>query len=196
MPMKKGSTDEAIFQMLYRCNRPTAKSEISANFKGEMSATEIQKSLDSLEKSRRLETKTYGKIKVYLVSQDTFQDEDDGGINKSIAEHGRESEQLRKELAALNSEVESLSNMLSMEQLVEGIAVLTESTAANEARLAGLKDGRQISRKEMGDAAKMHAKAAAALKRVRKLFGELVELLSEGMDMKKSQLFEEIGIEA
>lgn len=194
--MPKNDDKERIYQMLYKCNRPTSKAEVMASFKGEIASTNIQEALDKLEKSGRIVTKTYVKTKIYLVNQDMFQNEADGELEDKIEAYAKESEDLKGELVSLNNEIEVLDKILSIEQLKEKITSLMETTAANETKLKELKSGgREISKKDMADAAKAHTKTSAMLKKVKRIFNEILEALSEGMDMKKAQLYEELGIE-
>lgn len=194
--MTEDLDDERIFQMLYKCNRPTSKTEVGAYFKGEIGPTGIQNALDRLENDGKVVTKGYGKTKIYLVNQDVFQEEDNGELEKKIERHMEESGALRRELESLEVEVDAINNVLSMEELNERIGAVTETTEANRVRLMEIRScGREISKKDMASAAKAHAKTMNALKKVKKVFNEMIETLSEGMDMKKSQLYEEMGME-
>lgn len=194
--MSEDNYDEEVFQMLYKCNRPTAKSEIAATFKGEISAANIQSSLNSLESAGRVITKLYGKTKIYLVNQEVFMDESKIELDQKIEKYSKENEVLRSKLDSLNGEIEVVDGMLSIEELHDGIRSLSELTAANEVRLRDLKSGgREVSKEDMTDAVKTHGKTMAMLRKVRRIFNQMIETLSEGMDMKKAQLYEEMGIE-
>lgn len=188
---------ESVFQMMYRCNRPTSKTEVVAYFKGEMGGTAIQEALEGLEESGRLVTKVYGKSKIYLVNQELFQDEEDVELDKEIQGHEKEIKALREEADSVDAEIKMLEKMLSIEKLEESIESLDKAIKSNSERLEGLRSGgREVTKKDMSIARKGYEKAQSTLKKIRRTFNEVVERLSEGMDMKKSDLYEEIGIEA
>ena len=116
--------------MLYNCNHQTGKSEIAANFKEEIGATSMQRNLDKLEK--KITSKLYGKIKVYLVNKNLFEEKDDPKLDQKIDKYSKEGDILREGLSALNAEIEVLNGTLSIEQLIDSIHSLTETIAENE----------------------------------------------------------------
>ncbi|AFN82420.1 Tat binding protein 1-interacting protein [Encephalitozoon romaleae SJ-2008] len=188
--------EERVFQMMYKCNRPTSKSEIMAYFKGEIGGTAIQEILDYLESDGRLVTKTYGKSKIYLVNQDLFQSEEDVKLNAELQEYGEKRKILEEEISTLDAEIKMLDKMMSINQLEESIKILDKTVKDNQERLESFKNGgREVSKKDMENAKKKYERAQSGLKKIRRIFNEVIERLSEGMDMKKSELYEEIGIE-
>ncbi|KAG5858927.1 TBPIP/Hop2 winged helix domain-containing protein [Encephalitozoon hellem] len=188
--------EERVFQMMYKCNRPTSKSEIVAYFKGEIGGTAIQEILNYLESDGRLMTKTYGKTKIYLVNQDLFQNEEDVKLGTELQGYEEKIKLLAEEIGSLDAEIKMLDKMMSIDQLEESIEALDRTVKDNQKRLEGFRDGgREVSKKEMDGAKKKYERAQSGLKKVRRIFNEIVERLSEGMDMKKSELYEEIGIE-
>ncbi|AFM97707.1 Tat binding protein 1-interacting protein [Encephalitozoon hellem ATCC 50504] len=188
--------EERVFQMMYKCNRPTSKSEIVAYFKGEIGGTAIQEILNYLESDGRLVTKTYGKTKIYLVNQDLFQNEEDVKLSTELQGYEEKIKLLAEEIGSLDAEIKMLDKMMSIDQLEESIEALDRTVKDNQKRLEGFRDGgREVSKKEMDGAKKKYERAQSGLKKVRRIFNEIVERLSEGMDMKKSELYEEIGIE-
>ncbi|ADM10949.1 Tat binding protein 1-interacting protein [Encephalitozoon intestinalis ATCC 50506] len=196
--MKENYEDdgERVFQMMYKCNRPTSKSEVVAYFKGEIGGTGIQEILDDLEQEGRLVTKTYGKSKIYLVNQDLFQNEEDVKLSAELQEYEEKKKLLEDETNAINMEIRMLDKMLSIEQLEESIGLLDRAVGDNSERLENFRNGeRKVSKKDMESARKSYEKAQSGLKKIRRIFNEVVERLSEGMDMKKSEVYEEIGIE-
>ncbi|CAD24967.1 RIBOSOME RECYCLING FACTOR [Encephalitozoon cuniculi GB-M1] len=189
--------EEAVFQMMYRCNRPTSKSEVVAYFKGEIGGTAIQEILDCLEESGRLITKTYGKSKIYLVNQDLFRNEEDTKLDMEIQRYEEKKRALADEASSVDAEIRVLDKMLSIEQLQESINSLDEVVRNNSKRIESFKSGRrEITKKDMSNAKKGYERAHSMCKKIRRIFNEIIEKLSEGLDMKKSELYEEMGIEA
>jgi 26S proteasome regulatory subunit, ATPase 3, interacting protein len=140
--------------------------------------------------------KVYGKSKIYLVNQSLFEKQDCTEIDEKIREHKRRCESLREEVEELNAEILVLDKLLSFEELEKRIAALEQQVANNEARLGELKSGgRAVLQKDMSVASKALAKAAGNYRSVKKIFDNLVEILCEGMDVKKTQLYEDAGIE-
>jgi 26S proteasome regulatory subunit, ATPase 3, interacting protein len=193
---REPDAQKQVFQMMHRCNRPTAKSEIAASFKGVLGGAAIQAALDALEESGKITAKVYGKSKVYLVDQRLFKEKDADGIDEKIREYREKCEALREEVKELNAEMQALDQLLSPRELEDRIAALEQRVRSNETRLEELKDGRRVvSHKDMAAASKACARTLAIHKSMKKIFANLVDALCEGMDVKKAQLYEDAGIE-
>lgn len=187
---------ESVFQMMYKCNRPTVKAEVVAYFKGEIGATAVQDILDILESEGCLITKIYGKSKVYLVNQDLFSKDEDVELDREVSEYESKLAMLKSDAEAVGKEIELFGKMLPIEQIVEQIDATSARIEENKRRLNKLQnDEIEVDSKDMAAAKKGYEKAVCTLKRMKKIFNEVIEKLSEGLDMKKSLLYEEIGIE-
>jgi 26S proteasome regulatory subunit (ATPase 3-interacting protein) len=188
---------ESVFQMMYKCNRPTVKAEIVAYFKGEIKPTALQDILDILESEGSLITKVYGKSKVYLVNQDLFNHDEEGEeLDRELSEYESRLAVLKSDAELVGKEVEMLSKILSIEQMIEQIDVISTRIEESKERLNKLQNNEiEVDSKDMAAAKKGYEKAVCTLKRMKKIFDEVIDKLSEGLDIKKSQLYEEIGIE-
>ncbi|KAM0672336.1 Tat binding protein 1-interacting protein [Ordospora colligata] len=188
---------ESVFQMMYKCNRPTVKAEIVAYFKGEIKPSVLQDILDTLENEGSLITKIYGKSKVYLINQDLFNyDEEGEELDRELNEYESRLAVLKSDAELVEKEVEMFNKILPIEQIIEQIDMISARIEDNKERLNNLQNNEiEVDSKDMAAAKKGYEKAICTLKRMKKVFDEVIDKLSEGLDMKKSQLYEEIGIE-
>lgn len=147
MPKKssaKQDHEELVVDYLKTQNRPFNVQMLFMNLHKAVGKTALQKLLDDLVSRGELTSKTFGKSSLYWYNQDNLPvpDEDQlQQIDQEIASLKETKNELSQQLSTMSSEVSSLKNSLSDEDLATRIAELEKENEDARAKLEELSKG-------------------------------------------------------
>ncbi|GBG00211.1 hypothetical protein Rsub_12992 [Raphidocelis subcapitata] len=159
----------------------------------------VQRALDSLAASGKLTVKEFGKTKIYLPPQAGLEVLSKEDMDAKKAELKALQQQLAEEQVALRKREEELrgwETSLTVEELQQQIAELKTKTDARAAKLSQLQGGTTlVTPEEREKVEKAFVGAMDAWRKRRGIFRSIWDTISEGLEGKQADLFEEIGIE-
>ncbi|ORD99117.1 HOP2 [Hepatospora eriocheir] len=178
-----------VYTLFYYSNKPYCLNELVLQFKG-YKKTIIEKIITDLENKGLITIKLNNKTKIFHLNQSNLKYE------KSEEEYKTEYETKLVELkelkslnSTLNSKVTSFKNMLTNEEMEEKIKYFKEFLLENKNIKEGVNE--EIFNKTVNNLKKINQ---IKLKRKR-IFNDIVNGVSEGMNMKKKEFLDEVGIE-
>ncbi|KAI8463350.1 MAG: Tat binding protein 1-interacting protein-domain-containing protein [Monoraphidium minutum] len=159
----------------------------------------VQRALDNLAAAGHLTAKEFGKTKVYLPPQDGLEVLGKEDMDARKAELKALQLQLAEETKGLREQEEELrgwGSSLTAEQLREQTADLKQKTEAQSAKLAKMRSGvALVTADERAAVEKGFVAAMDAWRKRRGIFRGIWDTISESMEGKQSDLFDEIGVD-
>ncbi|ORD96011.1 hypothetical protein HERIO_2021 [Hepatospora eriocheir] len=175
-----------VYTLFYYSNKPYFLNELVLQFKG-YKKTIIEKIITDLENKGLITIKLNNKTKIFHLNQSNLKYE------KSEEEYKAEYETKLVELkelkslnSTLNSKVTSFKNMLTNEEMEEKIKYFKEFLLENKNIKEGVNE--EIFNKTVNNLKKINQ---IELKRKR-IFNEIVNGVSEGMNMKKKEFLDKV----
>ncbi|KAG1659391.1 hypothetical protein FOA52_004391 [Chlamydomonas sp. UWO 241] len=192
--------ERAVLDMLQSNNKPFSVQNLVdlLAHQGHKKAA-ITKALESLSSSGKVVTKDFGKTKIFIPVQSDLpvlskeeMDSKRAALKALQLEMGEE----RSGLKALESELSSWQSALTEAQLEVAVEKLGGELQEKQGRLERLKSGATlVSQKDRDGAVKKLSEAAEAWRKRKAAFRSIWDGISEGLDGKEADLFEEMGVE-
>ncbi|KIZ06400.1 hypothetical protein MNEG_1546 [Monoraphidium neglectum] len=161
--------------------------------------TAVQKALDSLAAAGKLTAKEFGKTKIYLPPQDGLEVLSKEELDAKKAELKALQAELAEEQKGLRETEEELrgwETSLTAEQLRKQVEELKAKAAAQATKLEGLSSGATlVTADERAAVEKAFVAAMDAWRKRRGIFRGIWDTISEGLEGKQADLFEEIGVD-
>ncbi|OXA51232.1 homologous-pairing protein 2 homolog [Folsomia candida] len=198
---KEASAVDAVLDYLKAQNRPYSVNDIVLNLHKEHGKTAVQKALDKLVQDEQVREKTYGKQKVYVISQsilgDTFSADEIKAMDKRIEEKETAIKGLDAQMKESQAELRHINSSMTTEQMIIMIAKLTEENAAlSEKRDKFASANVEVLEKSERDKIRTNRARILGQWRARKKMGtSILEAALEGWPGSKADLIEEVGIE-
>jgi len=144
--------------------------------------------------------KEFGKVKIYFASQadtDTASPQEMEEKQKMQAELNQQNSDTAESVKRLKAELSTLKGSLSLDQIEQRIATLQTEVQTDEAKLSNLQGGKElISEVDRQKAEQLFSTNLEHWRRRRRIFLDIWDIVSENIDRRKAELFEELGIEA
>lgn len=194
--------EERVTQLLLRDNKPFSVQTITGNLaQYGIKKGQVQKAVDVLSsESGSITCKEFGKSKLYFPSQANTAVVSAEDMEARKAEQAQLTQQVAERaehVKALKSELQALRNCMSVEEVESRCQQLQAKVETDEQKLMQLQSGAELISAE--DRQKVETKFAAIMEhwqKRRRIFKSLWGAVSENIDRKKSEVFEEIGVEA
>lgn len=194
-----GDDESVILDYLNKQNRPYSCIDIFNNLHSTIGKTAVTKALATLAAESKIIEKEYGKQKVYCARQDQFEIPDEAELDKldtEIEELKDELKEINTEVKALESDVKAQESSMKTVDIQKKIVSLRKQNALDKERLEKLKSGTKlVSASEIARVNKNYNTALAAWRKRKKLSMDILNQILDEYPKKKSQLFEDIGIE-
>ncbi|ONI31359.1 hypothetical protein PRUPE_1G308500 [Prunus persica] len=200
MAPKSDSTDAIVLRYLNEQNRPLNSQNVAdALQKYNLKKAAIQKALDTLADNGKISFKEYGKQKVYLARQDQLDIPNSEELSRMKQENEKLQEQLgeqKRSISEVEGEIKALQSNLTLEQIREKEAKLTNEVNEMEDRLEKLRGGVTLVKPEDRKAVEqmVYEKISQWRKRKR-MFKDLWDSITENSPKDVKEFKEEIGLE-
>lgn len=154
----------------------------------------------ALAEAGKLTCKEFGKTKIYVAVQEGLAElsaEEKVSKLQQIEELKARYKQEEESVSSLRKELAAMSSTLTVEEIQQEIAKLTTQTQELGAKLAALRGGATLVSSE--EVAAVEAQVSQALdgwRRHKRIFMSIWHQVSENMDGKQADLFEEIGVDS
>ena len=158
-----------------------------------------ERSLASLVEKGSVTKKEYGKAKIFIASQKNIALPNEDETNELKQQIGTLSTQVDEKTGSVRAKrarVAELKAQLSLAEARQRAEKLREEIGGKETKLEALGDGSALMSKE--DKLKLETNyytAITAWKKYRRIVGDIVGQVSEGMGKKVADLYDDIGIE-
>lgn len=190
--------EQVVFEYLYYQNRPYNALTIHDNLRGTIKKAQLQKILDKLTDTNKLQAKEFGKVKIYLVNQQLIPVSNDSELielESEIKDLEKEVEAAKVEVKELQVQAKELENTLSLEEILEQIKERETNLNGLNAEIEELNKAGCVSeelRKEVEG--KLRFVQVEEKKRL-KIWNEVLAGIAEMIDEPKKRIIELIGIE-
>ncbi|XP_003747184.1 homologous-pairing protein 2 homolog [Galendromus occidentalis] len=193
-------TAETVLNYLKEQNRPYSVTDIFNNLHKAIGKTVLQRDLDSLVGSGEVVGKTYGKQRIYYVSQE-------GEIvppEEDVAAIDREIEALREEIASkaqhvkeLRTQLDTLKSNMSLDHCRREIERFTELNKKLKSKIEIMepREGFEIDRAELASLTRRRDILSKELKKRKKICEDALSIVLENCPLNKTELADEIGLE-
>uniref|UniRef100_A0A7S0YNC8 Homologous-pairing protein 2 homolog n=1 Tax=Polytomella parva TaxID=51329 RepID=A0A7S0YNC8_9CHLO len=198
--MSSAAAEAAVLNLLQQQNKPFSLQNVvdllaHAGFK----KAQITKALDNLGESQRIIVKEFGKTKLFLPNQTQFSvlSKEEYDLKKNEIKELQEAYQKEAaELKDLEQELQQWKNSLSDEELELEIKRLSKQLDEQQCRIVKLSSGAALIPPEERQAVeKRFALVTDIWRKRRSIFDNIWGPISEGLEGKTSDLFEEIGVD-
>ncbi|KAG2447820.1 hypothetical protein HYH02_007276 [Chlamydomonas schloesseri] len=160
---------------------------------------QVTKAVDALVAKGSILAKEFGKTKIFLPPQTgrpVLSKEEYEASKQKASELQEQCQKEAAELKQLEAELSQLRSVLSEAEIARQTEELKKKLAADEKKLAMLESNAVlITAEERAAAEKALAKTLEAWRKRRSMFKNIWGAISENMDGKQADLFEEIGVE-
>lgn len=188
-----------IINYLQEQNRPFNAVNLFENLHRRVKRASLNRLLIELSEKGKIMEKVFGKNKFYFACQDQYgeiKEEELNSLDEQIEELKDQYTSQHSEVSKLDNEVNSLKNAPTTVDLEKSVNEMTERIKSKLERLKVLEE-------TQGNIPEgTHEKLSAELKKYIKLWNErkrnvidTVELMADGLEKDKSELFEVMGIE-
>ncbi|THK33049.1 homologous-pairing protein 2 homolog [Diachasma alloeum] len=197
------ATAEAVHNFLKTQNRPYNLNDIVSNLPNEKSKATIQQALEELKKEGKVFEKTYGKQKIYCVTQATKHNAAElkrmsGDLQAHAAELEMRRKALEHEVKIREEKLEALKSGPTLEEAIRESDAVKLRVTALETKLDHLVE-RSSSQPNLGEKKKkaevLRDQYSREYLKRKRIGSEIVDSILEGFPGTKKQLFEEVGIE-
>ncbi|KAJ3008695.1 hypothetical protein HKX48_008389 [Thoreauomyces humboldtii] len=195
-----GEANDLVLKYLKKQNRPYSALDVFNNLGGQVAKANVTKVLAALAEEQLIHHKANGKQMVYVAKQDEYETPARGAIDEMDAKIGMLKEQLiaiKEETRAQQSELNSLSNSLTTDEITSKLAVLETENTTLENRLSTLRSGNS-KQPSAEDRKRIDADLEAMRKEWRKrkrMFNDMWGAVTENIQGSLSELRETMGIE-
>ncbi|KAG2490050.1 hypothetical protein HYH03_011515 [Edaphochlamys debaryana] len=160
---------------------------------------QVSKAVDALVLAGKIVAKEFGKTKIFLPPQgglSVLSKEDTDSLKAKTKELHEQYQQEAVAVKRLEAELAQLRNALSQEEIDRQTAELTKKLAHDEAKLEQLQAGAVlITPEERAEVEKRLRMCLDAWRKRRGMFKNIWSAISEGLDGKQKDLYDEIGID-
>lgn len=186
--------------MVLKENRPfSVQNIVDALQKEGVKKTAVERSLATLVETGKVKKKEYGKAKIFLLAQDQLELPD----AKDMASTDAEMRTLSQRLTQVNSNIDEkrervaqLKSQYTLEGATQLISKLEDELTLKMAKRERLGDGSALmSKEEKAGIEKAYYDVRSLWKKYHVLVKSIVDQIGEATGKKRSELYEEIGIE-
>lgn len=178
--------------------RPYLHTELILTFKNEASKADVTTALASLTEKGILMKKEFGKTVLYLATKQVsnMPQEEIDCINKECEELINTNKGIKEEIQQMKNELKILCEYPKDDELIKLTESKKKEATENIARMDDLSSGKiKISKEEMVKLEKELCKLKKMRKERMTAFKEIVNVMMDNTGMKKSELYEEVGID-
>lgn len=189
-----------VYDYMKSQNRPYSLINIFDNLHGAVKKAQLGKILDALVDEGSLIMKEYNS-KIYLFNQDKLDvkvtDADIEQIQKEIDKKREENKKLREEIASNNNDLKILTLTLTDDELKAKIKEMKKELAKMKIKVDDIKDNKidPIPPEKMNEAKENFEKELKIFKKTKKICTEIINDISDGLELKLKDTYEKIGIE-
>ncbi len=189
-----------VYNYMKTQNRPYSLVNIFDNLHGAIKKSQLGKILDALVEEGSLIMKEYNS-KIYLFNQDKLDikvtDADIDQIQKEIDANREEHKKLRDEIASKSNELKILTLTLTDDELKAKIKELKKELAKMKVKVDDIKENKidPIPPEKMNEAKENFEKELKVFKKTKKICTEIINDISDGLELKLKDTYEKIGIE-
>ncbi|KAJ6495657.1 TBPIP-domain-containing protein [Mycena vitilis] len=198
--LKGQEAEDLVLEYVKRMNRPYGAVDVSANLKGAVPKTAVQKILLALAEKGELVQKTYGKTSFFVANQaniEAIPAERFAALEEEYKTTDEENKLLGAEFKTLNSELAKLKSTPTDADLDIQISELTQTIKKAETQLQPLRSGAPlISAQDLEQVDSDWMKWRAEWVRRKKIFNDFWHIITDSMTTPEAAtLAEELGIE-
>ena len=189
-----------VYDYMKTQNRPYSLINIFDNLHGAVKKSQLVKILDTLVDEGSLIMKEYN-TKIYLFNQDKLDikvsDADIDEIQKKIDEKREESKLLKDEITSKSNELKILTLSLTDDELKVRIKELKKELAKMKVKVDDIQNNKidPVPLDKMNEAKENFQKELKVFKKTKKICTEIINDISDGLELKLSETYEKIGIE-
>lgn len=189
-----------VYDYMKSQNRPYSLVNIFDNLHGAIKKSLLGKILDALVEDGSLIMKEYNS-KIYLFNQDKLDikvtDADIEQIQKEIDEKREENKALKEEITSKSNELKILTSALTDDELKARIKELKKELAKMKVKVDDIKENKidPIPPEKMNEAKNNFEKELKVFKKTKKICTEIINDISDGLELKLKDTYEKIGIE-
>lgn len=189
-----------IYQYMVEQNRPYSFQNILDNLRGQVKKASGQRAADKLVTDGKLQSKDFGKSRVYLVNQASLPIPDQARLDRldeEIKEKSTALAELKAEVKTMQQSLRDESAEMTDEELRSEIARLRAEVAAKKAHVEKGKRGElpTVSEEQRVQAEKLMQERSAFESARRRLAKEMFNALAESSEMKPAELRVKIGLD-
>ncbi|KAL6523463.1 Homologous-pairing protein 2 [Orobanche gracilis] len=159
----------------------------------------IQKALDSLANSGKINFKEYGKQKIYLDRQDQFDIPNNDELNQMKEENSKIQEQLderKKVITVVEAEVKALQSNLTLEEIKTRKMQLGNEVKQMEEKMIKLREGvTLVSQAERQAVEKMYTNMTNQWRKRKRMFKDIWNAITENSTKNLKEFKEELSVE-
>ena len=180
-------------------NRPYSLINVFDNLRGSIKKAQLGKILDALTEEKKLICKEYN-TKIYLANQDNFppvSEESLKGLDASIEASKEEITKLKETLQGKQNELKTITSEYTDEELNQHIKNAKRDLESLESKVKKIESNtlQLIPEEKMVEEEKKFENEKNKYKKLKRVCLDILDQLSEGLEMKTSALMEQIGIE-
>lgn len=189
-----------VYDYMKAQNRPYSLINIFDNLHGAVKKSQLVKILDALVEEGSLIMKEYN-TKIYLFNQDKLDikvtDADIDKIQKEIDEKREENKRLKEEISSKANELKILTLSLTDDELKAKIKELKKELSKMKIKVDDIKENKidPIPLEKMNEAKENFEKELKIFKKTKKICVEIINDISDGMELKLKDTYDKIGIE-
>ncbi|GMH39647.1 hypothetical protein BSKO_07545 [Bryopsis sp. KO-2023] len=194
------SVEERVFDLLRQQNKPFS-TQLVTDFVAQfgIKKTQVQKTLDSLSEAGKIRVKEFGKTKIYLAVQEglvVLTKEEKDSQRANLEKQKQESKVNAEALLKLESELNALRTTLTMDEIDAQLTAHKAKIQTLERKVQSLKETATLVTDEEKEKVQKDLDNFLSQWRKRKgVFKEIWSTMSDGLDRKTSEVFEEIGVD-
>lgn len=199
---KKTKEDEAaatIVSYLNQQNRPYSAGDIFTNLHGQFGKTAVQKALENLASSDKVNEKVYGKQKVYAPKQAQYDDCNENELkqmDEEISKFEKQWKELQSSCQSLEEKVRALKGSLTTEEATVRLNEATQKICKCQENLKRIKSAsNHVSPAEKEKIIKNRREVVQTWKKRKRLASDIMNAILESYPKTKKQFIEDVGIE-
>lgn len=192
--------EQQVLHFLKQQNRPYSTQLVADNLaQFGVKKGPIQKALDSLSEQSKIICKEFGKTKIYMPIQDDAAQLGKEEMDAKIQRAAELTEKVKEEgevIRDLKKALKDAQSCLTVEELESAVTELRQQAERQAEKLKTLQSGSVlIPVPERAAAEKEFAAGMAEWQKRRRIFRDIWNTMSENMEGKEKDLFEEMGID-
>mmetsp|Transcript_6393 Transcript_6393/g.19333 ORF Transcript_6393/g.19333 Transcript_6393/m.19333 type:complete len:237 (-) Transcript_6393:2974-3684(-) len=202
MGKRAAATDDETLVMTYmsRQNRPFSLQQVvDALQSSGLKKTGCERALMSLVEKEKVTMKEFGKAKIFLCRQENIDmpsEDEMKKLDEDVRTATEELEQLDEQFVELAESVNKLKSTMSIEEARAKSDELNRDIAAFEEKLASFGPHRkQVTQEEKDAIESLYTRMRDEWRKRQRMAKDIVNMISEGLGKKPSELNEEMGIE-
>lgn len=196
---KDASAEKSVLDYLKAQNRPYSATDIFNNIHKEYGKTVVVRALEQLAQDNKIREKTYGKQKIYFANQNEFSEASESelaAMDEEIVTLEEKLQAVNQKLQTQQSALNSLTNSLTTEEVVEKIKATRDECDKLQAKLDALTSNTKMVDPEVRE--QIYSENAKYVKEWRKrkrMANDILEAILEGYPKGKKALLEETSVE-